>query len=215
MVERKIPKQFGRLATLFYILTVLLPANTIASEDFPWILFTVPRSQSSPDDTTPDDTTSKYVGTLKLHLTSNLMPTFDESAISNIKVVMDMGKEQVTGTTATLYYDSDENNGDGRIRRNGYINFTPTGTCNDDVCVINPMPLGVETITYWAWDDETSTWIEFLHQNMPIDWTDSEYSFDKSEALTTDGAIIGFNAVVGLEQAGGGSWTLHLTPNQD
>ena len=213
MAERKILKQFGRLATLFYFLTALfLPASTIASsqENFPWILFTVPRSQSS-----PDDTTSKYVGTLKLHLASNLMPTFDESAISNITVVLDMGKEKVTGTTATLYYDSDENNGDARIRRNGYINFTPTGSCNDDVCIVNPMPLGVETITYWAWDDETHTWIEFLHESIPIDWTDSEYSFDKSEALATDGAIIGFDAVGGLEHAGGGSWTLHLTPNQD
>jgi hypothetical protein len=218
MVERKILKQFWRLAALFYFLTVLfLPASTIASdqENFPWILFTVPRSQSSPDDTTPDDTTSKYIGTLKLHLVSNLMPQFDESATSNIKVIMDTGKEKLTGTTATLYYDSDENNGDGRIRRNGYIDFTPTGTCNDDVCIVNPMPLGVETITYWAWDDDTHTWIEFLHESIPIDWTDSEYTFDKPEALATDGAIIGFNAVAGLTNAGGGSWTLHLTPNQD
>ena len=211
MAERNLLQQIGRFATLLYFLTVLLfPASTIASnqEKFPWILFSVPRSQSS-----QDDTISKYIGTLKLHLTSNLMPTFDESATSNITVVMAMGKEKLTGSTATLRYDSDENNGDGRIRRNGYIDFTPTGTCNNNVCIVAPMPMGLETITYWAWDDDTKTWVEFFNTSMPINWTDSEYSFDKSEALTLDGAIIGFNAVGGSGSAGGGSWILHLTPN--
>ncbi len=211
MAERNFSQQIGRVATLLYFLTVLFfPASTIASdqEKFPWILFSVPRSQSS-----QNDTKSTYTGTLKLHLTSNLMPTFDESATSDIKVVMAMGKGILTGTTATLSYDSDENNGDGRIRRNGYIDFTPTGTCNNNVCIVAPMPMGLETLTYWAWDKKTKTWLEFYNTNIPINWTDSEYSFDKSEALTTDGATIGFNAVGGSGYAGGGSWTLHLTPN--
>ncbi len=211
MAKLNLSQQVGRLATLLYFLTVLFfPASTIASnqEKFPWILFSVPRFQSS-----QNDTTSKYIGTLNLHLTSNLMPTFDESATSDIQVIITGGVGILTGTTATLRYDTDENNGDGRIRRNGYIDFTPTGTCNDNVCVVAPMPMGLETLTYWAWDDETKTWLEFYNINIPINWTDSTYSFDKSEALTIDGASIGFNAVGGSEYAGGGSWTLHLTTN--
>lgn len=144
-------------------------------------------------------------GGLTLRLVNNVMPHFDESATSTCNLEERDGKNLLICTSATLRYHADENDGIVRIRRSGSITFNPVGSCSDNICLVSPLPLGSETYTQWVWFN--TYWLQVGQFTQPIDWTDSSYPFDQSEAETGQ-ATIGVNT-----DFGAASWSLFLVVN--
>lgn len=178
---------------VFFVTLIVRPA-TADLEINSWTMFMVPIYSAS----------TKSSGGLTLRLVNKIIPHFDESASSECNLEHRDGKNLLICTSATLRYDSDENDGMVRIRRNGYITYNPVGSCSNNVCLVSPLPLGSETYTQWVWNK--TYWMQVVQYTQPINWTDSSYSFDQREA-ETGGATISVTT-----QTGSVSWTLHLIP---
>lgn len=179
---------------LFLFMTLIVRPAVAGPKITSWTMFMVPIFSSA----------TKSSGGLTLRLVNSTMPHFDESATSECSLEHRDGKNLLICTSATLRYDSDENDGLVRMRRNGYITFNPVGSCSNNICLVSPLPLGSETYTQWIWN--ATYWKQVVHFTQPINWTDSSYSFDQNEA-ETGGATVNVTT-----DKGSASWTLFLGP---
>jgi len=151
----------------------------------------------------PDVLDTEYVGYLTLHFTNDVMPKFNETA----KVDVSIDKQgKMTFKSATLSYETDENDGQIRIRRVGTITIRPNGKWFDnngeDYFDVKENSTVNETMTIWIWDG--TSWMKQADQTFNDTW-------NGGLAFSLDDAAVGNGSTVGVTTGtGSANWTLGL-----
>ncbi len=149
---------------------------------------------------------NSYLGDLELYFT-NTYPEFQSSKKVNVHVSKD---GTVTFGTGTLSYSGEEinNSGDGKIKREGIIDMSPSGTIyknqNGDVHIsVNENSVIHDHTIMWVLAN--GQWMEVSNTNYSETWNGG-LDFDLNEA-TGNGSIIEVNTSGGTVK-----WTLSLLP---
>jgi hypothetical protein len=153
----------------------------------------------------PDVLSNSYTGYLTLHFTNDVLPTFDETA----RIDVDVDKQgNMTFTSGTLSYDSDENNGQLRIRRAGTIRLNPNGKYfknGDEECFdVKENSTVTETITTWVWNG--TDWQQMMSETVTDTWNGGLVFY------LADAEMNGSDCGVTLP-TGSAVWTLGLIPS--
>jgi hypothetical protein len=144
-----------------------------------------------------------YAGHLDLLYTQDL-PPINATARMNVEVDP-YGK--MTFTTGTLSYDGQCELEESRLRRNGTINLTPTGSWFDnngvDSFSVTENGTGTDRLRQWVFDG--STWQLVIDQTSPINWKGGLH-------FVLDDAVLEGSTTEVTTLLGKVRWTLHLTP---
>lgn len=110
----------------------------------------------------------EYVGTLRLHFTNDF-PSLDKTV--DVTVNINKYGEMAFGT-GSVSYDSDENNGQTRIRRNGTLTLRPNGKYFfenlEDMFDVKENTTINETMTVWYGDGVN--WTQAFSENINSVW---------------------------------------------